>query len=147
MRKFVGIIFFAACLAVSVSCSRQDQSGGEYILFEIHGSVTDQDGNPLEGIIVSSGMSDEVRTNQNGNFTFHGRCNPTEYVRLSFEDKDGEANGGSFLKRDENIPVKQKLPGDEDGNFKGKYFAQDVKVIMIGKTSEIQPLPVNMNRD
>ena len=135
MRKLLGIFL----LTLFVSCSKYEQIGNEYILFEIHGTVTDVEGNPIEGIKVSGGTTTEVYTNLNGSLTLRGRTSPTEYVRLSFEDKDGESNGGKFLKRDVAIPVQQKLQGDENGNFKGKYFAQGVKVILVTKTSELNP--------
>lgn len=123
----------------ALSCSHKEQLGGEYILFEVHGTVMSQDGAPIEGIVVTSGMADQVKTNLNGKFTFHGRSNPSEFVRLTFEDKDGDGNGGQFLKREVSIQVNLKIAGDEDGNFKGKYFAQDVEVVMIPKTSDMDP--------
>ena len=51
-------------LLLAVSCGRKEQTGTPYILYEIHGTVTDSDGNPLSGIRVMSGTSEPVYTSE-----------------------------------------------------------------------------------
>lgn len=109
------------------------------MLFQIYGTVTDAEGNPIEGIQISSGYADVQSTNRNGNFTFFGRSVPTTYVSLTFEDKDGMDNGGMFVKRIVEVPVHEKTPGSAMGNFKGTYFASDVEVVMVKKEDEMNP--------
>lgn len=130
------MLFLAVALA---GCSKQEQIGGPYMLVEIHGTVMDPDGNALQGIEVSAGQNSVVRTNVNGKFTFHGRLTPMTNPILTFEDKDGDRNGGEFIKKEEPIEVNEKIPADEKGNFKGKFFAQNVEIIMLPKNSQINP--------
>ena len=124
---------------IMAGCSKQEQIGGPYMLVEIHGTVMDPDGNALQGIEVSAGQNSVVRTNVNGNFTFHGRLTPMTNPILTFEDKDGDRNGGEFIKKEEPIAVNEKIPADKKGNFKGKFFAQNVEIVMLPKNSQINP--------
>lgn len=136
MRK-LSKIFICAFAAVSfVSCSKE-QSGEPFMLFEVHGKVIDVDGNPLEGIHVISGQADIQKTNINGVFTFFGRSVPSDHVLLTFEDKDGDQNGGEFLKKTMEISLVQKSPGS--GNIVGTFFAGDVEVVMVSKNMEMNP--------
>lgn len=137
MRNLYLMMLFLA--AVLVGCSKQEQIGGPYMLVEIHGTVMDPDGNVLEGIEVSAGQNSVVRTNVNGKFKFEGRLTPMAYPILTFEDKDGDRNGGEFIKKEEPIAVNEKIPADEKGNFKGKFFAQNVEIVMLPKNSQINP--------
>lgn len=133
---YLMMLFLAVALA---GCSKQEQIGGPYMLVEIHGTVMDPDGNVLEGIEVSAGQNSVVRTNVNGKFKFEGRLTPMAYPVLTFEDKDGDRNGGEFIKKEEPIAVNEKIPADEKGNFKGKFFAQNVEIVMLPKNSQINP--------
>lgn len=137
MKNLYGIMVVLAM--IMAGCSKQEQIGGPYMLVEIHGTVMDPDGNALQGIEVSAGQNSVVRTNVNGNFTFHGRLTPMTNPILTFEDKDGDRNGGEFIKKEEPIEVNEKIPADEKGNFKGKFFAQSVEIIMLPKNSQINP--------
>jgi putative lipoprotein (rSAM/lipoprotein system) len=137
MRKLSRIVICALAAAALLSCNKE-QNGDPYILFEIHGKVMDAEGNPLEGIYVIAGQADVQTTNRNGNFTFYGRAIPSDHVSLTFEDKDGENNGGEFVKNTEQIPLRQKTPGTS-GNFKGTFFAGDVEVVMVSKNVEMNP--------
>lgn len=135
--------FFVSALValIAVSCSKGELVGDSYMLFEIHGTVTDTDGNPIEGIQVSSAYSDVQSTNINGNFSFYGRSTPTTYVVLTFEDKDGVEKGGQFVKRAVEVLVHEKTPGSEMGNFRGTYFASGVEVVMLKKEDGINQDP------
>ena len=137
MKNLYGIMVVLAM--IMAGCSKQEQIGGPYMLVEIHGTVMDPDGNALQGIEVSAGQNSVVRTNVNGNFTFHGRLTPMTNPILTFEDKDGDRNGGEFIKKEEPIEVNEKIPADEKGNFKGKFFAQNVEIVMLPKNSQINP--------
>ena len=137
MRNRCRFIISVLMVLAAVSCSKE-QVGDSYMLFEIHGTVLDEDGSPIEGIKVSSGLSDAQSTNVNGNFVFYGRSTPATYVVLTFEDKDGDDNGGEFVKMAVEIPLRQKTPGTS-GNFKGTFFAGDVEVVMVSKNVEMNP--------
>ena len=136
MRKLFRIFICAFAAVVLMSCSKE-QAGDPFMLFEVHGKVMDVDGNPLEGIHVISGQADVQKTNLNGDFTFFGRSVPSEYVILTFEDKDGEEKGGEFVKKTMEISLVEKTPGS--GNFMGTFFAGDVEVVMLNKNMEMNP--------
>ena len=140
MKKSLSLFLFISSLMLLSSCNKE-QAGDPYILFEIHGKVIDADGNPIEGIHISSGQTEVQKTSKSGVFSFYGRSNPVNYVILTFEDKDGDSNGGEFLKAAKDILVYQKTPGSESGNYKGTYFAGDVEVILIKKNEDKIPTP------
>lgn len=137
MRKLYRIFIYTFAAAALVACSKE-QSGDPFMLFEIHGKVMDADGNPLAGINVIAGEADVQKTNLNGGFTFFGRSVPSDHVLLTFEDKDGDENGGEFVKKTMDIPVVEKTPGTS-GNYKGTFFAGDVEVIMVSRNMEMNP--------
>ena len=139
MRRLSRIFICAFAAAALMSCSKE-QNGDPFILFEVHGKVMDVAGNPLEGINVIAGQADVQKTNINGNFTFHGRTVPSDHVLLTFEDKDGDDNGGDFVKKTVEIPLRQKSPGTS-GNYKGTFFAGEVEVVMVSKNVEMNPDP------
>ena len=141
MKKRLRYSAFALLAAALLSCSKAESIGEPYMLFEIHGIVMDQDGNAIEGIQVSGGNSDVVKTNVNGRFSYHGRSVPMTVARLTFEDKDGDNNGGEFQKLTVDVEMNLKIKGEEYGNFKGKYFAQDVEIRLFPKNATISPDP------
>lgn len=140
MKKSLSLFLLISSVVFFSACSKE-QARDPYMLFEIHGKVLDPDGNPIEGIHVSSGQAEVQKTNRNGVFSFYGRSNPVTYVILNFEDKDGEENGGEFLNAAKDILVYEKTPGSESGNFKGTYFASDVEIVLIKKNENKIPSP------
>ena len=132
MRTNIQLLLCVLAVAVSSSCSKE-QVGDPYILFEVHGKVTDADGNPITGIKVLSGVTDAQETNSNGNFTFFGRSVPSASVILTFEDKDGDKNGGEFVTMSQEVSLIMKTSGSATGNFKGTYYADKVSVVMLAK--------------
>ena len=136
MKLLKRILFAASAVAMISACSKE-QAGDPYMLFEIHGKVVDAEGTPIKGIQVTSGLSDAQTTNVNGVFSFYGRTVPSSLVVLTFEDKDGEENGGSFVTLSKDIPLNLKTPGSESGNYKGTYFAGDLEVILLKKSEDI----------
>ena len=137
MRKLTKIFICAFAAVALLSCSKE-QIGDPFMLFEIYGKVMDVDGNPLQGINVIAGQADVQTTNLNGDFTFFGRAVPSDHVILTFEDKDGDKNGGEFVKQTVEISLVQKTPGT-GGNYKGTFFAGDVEVVMVSKNMEMNP--------
>lgn len=138
MIKIYRIFVASVVMMMTAACSK-DQVGDPYMLFEIHGKVVDAEGNPIGGIIVSSEKSDQQVTGMDGTFSFYGRSTPSATVTLSFEDNDGEQNGGEFFDLSLKIPVKEKTPGSAVGNFRGTYFAGGVEVEMVNKKAQVNP--------
>lgn len=135
--KFLGISVLTFLMSLfAVSCSSKKTIGNPYILYEIHGTVTDPQGVPVEGIEVSSGDMGSDVTSANGEFVLFSRSAPSEYATVVCEDKDGEANGGAFMKT--SVTVQLKLRSAGNGNNKGNYFASEVVIRMILKDDEMQ---------
>ena len=123
---------------LAVSCGRKESPGTPYILYEIHGTVVDQTGKPLEGIKVTSGSSEADMTSVNGEFVVFGKSVPTssEHASVVCEDIDGESNGGAFMKTTQQVKLKLRSAGS--GNNKGNYFASEVVISMIPKNDGMQ---------
>jgi len=141
--KFIRIVLFVSLL-LAVGCSGKKTIGNPYILYEIHGVVTDADDNPLEGIEVYSADSEKDVTSVNGEFVIFGRSVPSSFAKITCEDKDGEDNGGEFMRTTQSIELRLRSAGN--GNNKGNYFASGVTVRMLLKDDELQddinpPLP------
>ena len=135
--KIFGIPALSVLVALlAVSCSSKKTIGNPYILYEIHGTVTDPQGAPVKGISVSSGDMGSDITSSNGEFVLFGRSAPSESATVICEDKDGEVNGGPFMKT--SVQVQLKLRSAGDGNNKGNYFSSEVFKKMIPKDDQMQ---------
>lgn len=135
-RSFVVLMLMACAAVMTSSCSKKKTIGSPYILYEIHGTVTDMDGKPLQGISVSSGESGSDLTSANGEFEIYGRSAPSEYADVVCEDTDGDSNGGDFMKT--TVSVQMKLRSAGSGNNKGNYFASEVVIPMLLKNEGMQ---------
>ena len=136
MRFCSVCILAAASLILLSSCSKKKTIGSPYILYEIHGIVTDDGGTPLKGISVYSGNSEADVTSSKGEFVIFGRSAPSEYAEVVCEDPDGTENGGSFMKT--TVSVKMRLRSAGSGNNMGNYFASEVVVRMLLKDDGMQ---------
>ena len=136
MRNLSKIFICTFAVAVALLSCSKEQADAPFMLFEVHGKVMDVDGTPLEGINVIAGQADVQTTNHNGDFMFYGRSVPSSHVLLTFEDKDGDKNGGDFVNQTVEISLNQKTPGTS-GNYKGTFFAGDVEVFMVGRKLEM----------
>ena len=145
-RRLIIVLGILLC----ASCSNKENPGTPYILYEIHGTVVDQDGQPLKDIKVTSGTTDPVYTSVNGLFVLFGKTSPTasQSVLVSFEDVDNENNGGTFQKASHYVDLNFRSAGN--GNNKGNYFASNVLVKMIPKNQGMQggedtPVPIGLS--
>ena len=96
--------------------------GSPYVDFQVKGQVTDENGNPIEGICVTLEASPDVLyTDADGRFESKEIRNVAVYGKIKFEDIDGPANG-SFLPDSANLEdLEQKQIEDEDGWYNGKF--------------------------
>ena len=100
MKYIVRFIYGLFVLTAVSACSaavNQDFTG---TIGNIHGIVTDTDGNPLNHIkvILDYGSSQEtmtVYTSMKGEF-FAEMASSTSVIKITLEDIDGEDNGGLF---------------------------------------------------
>lgn len=140
MKTLFRVSALTFAIAASVACNKE-QIGDPYMLFEVHGKVIDEDGQPIKGIQVSSGTSDIQTTNVNGVFRLYGRSNPSSIVILAFEDKDGDDNGGEYSRTSVDVTLNEKTPGSPTGDYKGTYFAGNVEVVMLKKNQNVPEFP------
>lgn len=120
-----------ACLCLW-SCSAgsllpDEGDGPETASYKVTGTVADEDGKPLKGIQVvsvfeyeESSFTDSMFSDKNGKFEKSYTCSPCKSVEFTFNDTDGESNGGSFA----SLTVKADIVRIEDakGSFAGSYL-------------------------
>ena len=135
----LGLLGFSACSeGENSNKTRNDidnipcMYGTPTVEFTIKGKVTDTEGNPIKGIVVSSDRNSDLSavTGEDGSFTTNKVRAINIYGTLTFTDTDGDANGGDFATKDvsvENLPtVKIK---DGEGWYNGEYeVTADVKL-------------------
>lgn len=90
--------------------------------FQASGRVVDPEGEPIEGIHVSTDLSGSY-TNKSGEFRVVGKL-----AYVYFSDDDGELNGGEFQS------LQMELPTDMS------WAEEEIKVIELG---DIELTPVN----
>ena len=90
--------------------------------FEASGRVVDPEGEPINGIHVSTDLQGGF-TNESGEFRIIGRLN-----HISLTDDDGELNGGEFQLHEIELPTDQS------------WAEEEIKVIELG---DIELTPVN----
>lgn len=97
--------------------------GSPYVDYQVKGQVTDEEGNPIEGIRVTFETSpDALYTDANGHFESKEIRNVVVYGKIKFEDIDGSAHG-SFLPDSADLAnLEQKQIEKGDGNwYEGKF--------------------------
>ena len=113
------------------SCSKEEpcEYGSPSAHYQFTGQVTDEDGNPLTGILVSAEDISEnycrnfasKKTDGNGGYDltvlYHSPYDP--YTKIVVQDIDGEANGGEFA--NDTIDVDYKL-AKQIAEGKGNWF-------------------------
>jgi putative lipoprotein (rSAM/lipoprotein system) len=114
------------------SCSKEEpreEYGSPYAHYQFIGEVTDEDGNPLTGILVSAEDISEnycrnfasKKTDGNGGYDltvlYHSPYDP--YTKIVVQDIDGEANGGEFA--NDTIDINYES-GKKVGEGDGKWF-------------------------
>lgn len=101
--------------------------GVPHINFIVKGVVTDEAGNPIQGIetkfVGDLNDAPTTKTDANGNYMIQAMIYPSLHgCKLIVNDIDGEANGGEF--QSDTIDV-ETLPKDElgkgDGWYQGMY--------------------------
>lgn len=138
--------FILALMGLSLVACRVEY-GSPHAEFRAMGVVTDQEGQPINGIrVVMSaedpnnnikGPSDTLWTGAYGTYDYEpDYYSMREYayfesVKFQFTDVDGPANGGEFAQVEIEVPVFQVEPGD--GNWYQGSFRSGVDVTMFKK--------------
>lgn len=126
----------------SVACSPgmvADEYGSPYASFEVKGKVTDQQGNPIPGIQVTCDAMyiQPVYTESDGSYALHGDGFPREKIQVSFEDVDGEENGGLFAARSVSVETVHVKEGDGNWDF-GVYEAEANAELSLDQTQSFE---------
>ena len=137
----LGILGFSACTEGENSITDEKKNGIDdipcmygtpTIEYRVKGKVTDTEGSPIKGIVVSSANDTGLGavTNEDGSFTTNKVSDMSIYGTLTFTDTDGEANGGDFATTSvklENLPAVKLTDGK--GWYTGEYeVTADVKL-------------------
>lgn len=126
----------------SVACSPgmvADEYGSPYASFEVKGKVTDQQGKPIPGIQVTCDAMyiQPVYTESDGSYALHGDGFPREKIHVSFEDVDGEENGGLFAARSVSVETVHVKDGDGNWDF-GVYEAEANAELSLDQTQSFE---------
>ena len=128
----LGLLGFASCGEIENILEAPDMYGQPHADFKALGTVRDEDGNPIKGIQVTvrqhwsydEPADNKLFTDANGTYqlireVFDG----PESVTVTFEDVDGEENGGEFASAEVSPEVVQTKKGDNDW-YGGAFEAQ-----------------------
>ena len=132
MRRLIylllGALGFTAC-SESMMC----EYGSPTVHFTVKGRVTDADGKPIKGIVISSNevYGLEAVTGEDGHFATKTIPSTNIHGKLLFTDIDGAENGGEFetLTVDLNtLPETKVAEGDGDWDMGEYEVTADVKL-------------------
>ena len=129
MRK--AFLFLLSVLLILQACnkdSEQDWTGMQYYEFEIIGKVTDNSGNPINGISVSASGS-SVLTKADGTYELKGQGGTNTTVFVSFADIDVADNGGLYNGASRSVEL-EYVKG-KHGPFLGLFRKTGVDVTLV----------------
>ena len=131
----MGLLGFASCGKIDNILKPRYMYGQPYANFKALGTVRDEDGNPVKGIQVTvrqhwsydEPADNRLFTNAEGTYqlireVFDG----PESVTVTFEDVDGEENGGEFASAEVSPEVVQTKKGDNHW-YSGEYTISGTK--------------------
>ena len=144
-NRWYNAVLTALLTMLGYGCSSTDENrdvdveeyGCPYADYVVQGSVTDEAGNPIQGINVKAPYGSDldsqfgqiVETDAAGKFALK-EFSSLRGHEIIFEDVDGEANGGLFQSdtiRVQTLPKTQTEKGN--GWYNGKYDVQaDIKL-------------------
>ena len=116
-----------------------DEYGSPYASYEVKGKVTDQQGEPIQGIQVTCDAlyMEPVFTESDGSYALYGDGFPREKIQVTFEDVDGEENGGLFAARSVSAETRQVQDGEGNWDF-GVYEAEVNAELSLDQTQSFE---------
>ncbi len=129
-QKTTHILFIAALALLMTSCNKggeQDWNGMEYFTFKITGKVTDQSGDPINGISVTA-LGAQTLTGPEGFYVLKGTGGTETSVFVNFTDTDGLENGGRYIGN--SVPADLEYIKGKHGPYLGLFGKSNVNVIM-----------------
>ena len=133
-------LFLLSVLMILQACnkdSEQDWTGMQYYEFQISGMVTDNVGNPINGISVSASGS-TVLTKEDGTYKLSGYGGTNTTVIVNFVDVDMSDNGGLYSGASRSVEL-DYVKG-KHGPFLGLFIKTGVDAtLMLGLTPVPNP--------
>lgn len=131
LRRILGAVLVLLGFSVCNSC--RVAYGCPHVDYRIKGTVTDENNSPIKGIkVLINNVDNDIYTDGNGKFEGpHASDVSLGRQTVSFEDVDGEDNGGLFKSATFGIDdMQQKQVKKGDGNwYQGDYeLTADVKL-------------------
>lgn len=127
-RRFM--LFLLSALGFTTACENEDKGtvcmyGTPLIDFELQGTVTDGEGNPIPGIEVSTDEpGNKTATASDGSYRLSGQVIPNR-VQLRFTDVDGAENGGEFASQELLVEfTEEDRTGEASGSWNMGSFAR-----------------------
>ena len=131
LTALLGLLGFESCDPVDEYGAPPVEYGTPYAHYEVKGQVTDEAGNPIQGIQISANSSvfdsqlyQSVTSDETGHYTLsERRLFVSDDDRIEFKDVDGEANGGLFRDTTLNMrdmPMEKTAKGD--GHWDGGTY-------------------------
>ena len=120
----LSLLGFNSCDIIGNIVAPVCEYGCPHADYKIIGTVKDADGNPIPGIQVKSEnfWGDEIKTAEDGSYSVVSGGFPTDTIPLTFEDVDGEENGGKFKTKEAEVKLKHTQTGDgkwDNGTYEG----------------------------
>lgn len=134
-RWFSGV-YIAEDVLVRLDPDIPVEYGTPMVEFSVKGRVLNEDAVPVENIEVTAvNLFQTVRTATDGTFHISGETIGFEMpdITLSFDDTDGEENGGEFEDSIMVVNLVKTDPGD-GGWDNGEYHADNVEIVLKKKS-------------
>ena len=116
---------FGAVACEEVNSDVAGEYGVPHVTFSLKARVVDEAGEPIEGIKVSANWI-EGYTNQDGEININGSVFTGSQYRVTFEDVDGEENGGEFETLVLDITEKVEQTSDGSGSWNDGAFKAEL---------------------
>ena len=131
----MGLLGFASCGKSLVNdCDDSAMYGPPpYADYKVLGTVSDEDGKPIKGIRVSVRLKyspwskdeeDTLFSDDKGAYQLIRTVDDLPPVTISFEDVDGEENGGEFVSMEVTPKRNRTKDGDGTGSYQGAFEAR-----------------------
>lgn len=121
----MALMGFGAVACEEVNSDVAGEYGVPHVTFSLKARVVDEAGEPIEGIKVSANWI-EGYTNQDGEININGSVFTGSQYRVTFEDVDGEENGGEFETLVLDITEKVEQTSDGSGSWNDGAFKAEL---------------------
>ena len=125
------------------SCDIRAEYGTPHVSFQLSARVIDEEGNPIQGIRVRTSEGQEFDYNT-GYSDYQGIINaeaviwPGSQYEVTFDDIDGDLNGGEFESRTVETAAHQIDSGE--GAWYGGHYVADMGDVVLNRKQDVEPV-------